>query len=543
MEVKYKVMLLFVLVLALAVGLRALFLIRGQFIDPVTMAAVLTMKQAIANGFVIHNDTLAGFPAHKYVFPEEGIVYLAIVPYRILGFMGLFGVMYLLKVIFTVCAATAIYLFARRMTGSQKAGLLGMLLYAISQVGAYTEAFNRWMGDSFVPTLIIVAVLALLYLVEMPRDKKIRTVAAGGLVAGCLVLSVLVWNGGAYAVAVFAFTCIAIVIGDRLRRKTRLFIALGIITLVGWVVLLASPLQGAIGLGSISMPASLFGNDVVQFIGQFEPLAYQPALLYNSMPLYLVWIAAGFLSSVWLAFITIVKFPIEVSQVGRRAYVASAALLVFGIPFAFISPRFNSLVFMPIAILGGCMISVLDGRYRRWLFGMLAVAVALTLLFEAYQIIYTPQYAGMSPLFHRDLEIVAMYTPQNATFMNFDGDGTAIQYWAGRNTYTDTNIADNQSDVLAYYKFIYARAGNFTYLNEIKPDYLLIHQIPSNNTEFNTSFYGSNIQYFIEWAYNSKPRFSYDGVNFTLIYANFSIVHLNRDILLYKLSYANATTQ
>jgi hypothetical protein len=165
--------------------------------------------------------------------------------------------------------------------------------------------------------------------------------------------------------------------------------------------------------------------------------------------------------------------------------------------------------------------------------------IIIVLIFAIYQIISTPQYTGMSQQFHRELIWIVNNTPRNATFLNFNGDGTAIQYWTNRTTYSDTNYADNQTVVNDYYSFLYARAGNFSYLNQIKPDYLLIHQVPSINNDYNRSFNGSNIQYLIEWTRSPHPNFYYGGVLFNLIYANFTLEYINNGTILFRLFYMN----
>ncbi len=527
-------------IILLAIGLRALFLIRGSFLTVGTMAAVLTMKQAILNGYVIHPNPLAGFPSHPYIFPEEGLVYFAIYSYRILPFLGIFGDMYLIKILFTALAAITVYLLAKKITGNREAGVLSSLLYATSEIGMTAEAFNRWKGDSFVPILLLFSVLMLIYLIENKDAKgKIKKL---GMIAGIIfpiAFSAYLWNGGLYAAAAFFFVAVSLLISYFVSNlKKQLLIMLILVVLI-WAVFLSSSFTYAVGLGKVEMTFGLFRSDILQILGQLESAYYLPAPLYHTA-MYYVWIMAGFLSSIALVLVTLFKYPFaKKDRIQKYAYVSMLALLFFGLPFAILQYRFNSLIYLPISIIAGCSISVISAQWKVRMKIFIPVIIFIVLAFAVYQIIYTPQYTGMSPRFHHELLWLLNNTPSNATFLNFNGDGTAIQYWADRTTYSDTNFADNQTVVQDYYDFIYARAGNFSYLNQIKPDYLLIHQVPSVNGDYNRSFNGSNIQYLLEWTQNKHPNFYYDGVLFNLVHANFSYAYINNGTIIYRLFYLN----
>ncbi len=528
----------FILITLLTFFMRALPLLKSKFIDSETMAAVLIMKQTIDNNYTIGPDPLSSFPTHPYVFAEQGIIYLAVLPYRMLHFLGLFGTMYLIKALFLILGVVTVYFFSKRISSSTYAGLLGMLFYAVSQVGIFTEAFNRWKGDVFVPVLLVFSVLVLLHLIETPREQKGLRLLMLAMLLLSLLFSTLLWNGGLYADAAFGFAVLALFLEGHTRYFRNSALILAAIIAAGWMLIAFTQLHNTIGLGPLTMPQLNYtASQLVQMLGQVEPLAYQTALLYNTV-YYPFWIFVGFLGSFAILFITILRFQFPThGRSERRAYVAALSLLLFGIPLAILLSRFNSLIFMEIAILSGSSFGLLgSATSRKLLLGLLLVVVPLTVLFAAYQILTTPEYAGISSQFHSQLLWVKQNTPHNATFLSLDGDGTAIQYWANRTTYTDTNLADNVTRIEAFYTFLNARAGNFTYLQRIKPDYLLLHQLPKIQ-----EFEGSNLQYLIEWAFNPNPEFSYNGVHFTLVYANFSLAKQADRILLYELSYINAT--
>ena len=537
---RYGTAIILACIILFALALRASFLIRGKFLTLGTMAAVLTMKQAISNGYVIHTNPLAGFPNHPYIFPEEGLVYFAVYMYEILPSLGIFGDMYLIKILFTVLAAITVYLFAKKITGRSESGILSSLLYATSEIGMTAEAFNRWKGDSFVPILLLFSVLMLVYLIEI-KDTKVK-IKKLGIIAGIIlpiVFSVYVWIGGLYAAAAFFFVAISLLISYLVPSLKKQLSIMLILVVLAWLLFLSGSFNFAVGLGKVEMTTGIFQSDVLQIAGQLESAYYLPAPFYNTA-MYYVWILAGFLSSIALVLATLFKYPFAKKERSQKnAYISMFALLFFGLPFAVLQYRFNSLIYLPISIIAGCSISMMSASWRKRMKVFIPVIISVVIAFALYQIIYTPQYTGMSPRFHHELIWLLNNTPSNATFLNFNGDGTAIQYWTNRTTYSDTNFADNQTVIEDYYNFIYARAGNFSYLNQIKPEYLLIHQVPSINGDYNRLFNGSNIQYLLEWTRDKHPNFYYDGVLFNLVYANFSFTYINNGTIIYRLYYMN----
>ncbi len=529
-----------VLIIILAISLRAFFLIRGKFLTVGTMAAVLAMKQTIANGYVIHPNPLASFPNHPYIFPETGLIYFAVYTYRIFPFIGIFGSMYLIKTLFTILGVITVFLFAKKITKNAEAGLLASLLYATSEIGITAEAFNRWKGDSFVPILLLFSVLMLLHLIENKNHyNSFKKIGFFLLITVPLVFSYYIWNGGLYATAAFFFILTALIISNIIPDTKKQALAIILIFAAAWTAFVFFHLNNAISLGPINLTPHLFIEDILQLLGQLESAYYLPSLIYHTY-LYYIWVLAGFLSTFGLLIITIRLYKPSLKDKNQKsAYTAILAMLLFGIPFAIIQYRFNSLVYLPISIIAGCSIALIPDIWKRNMKIFIPSIITIVLIFAIYQIISTPQYTGMSQQFHRELYWIVNNTPKNATFLNFDGDGTAIQYWANRTTYSDTNYADNQTVVNDYYSFLYARAGNFSYLNQIKPDYLLIHQVPSINNDYNRSFNGSNIQYLIEWTRSPHPNFYYDGVLFNLVYANFTPEYINNGTILFRLFYMN----
>lgn len=538
LSIDKRSVLIFVLILLLALSIRAVFLLRGPFNTDASMAAVLTMRQAIANNYTIGPDPLAHFPQHHYSFVEKGIVYLAILPYRMLPFLGLFGTMYLIKILFIILASGIVYVFTKKVTSSRKAGLLSMLLYAVSQTGSYTESFSRWKGDAFVPILLTFSVLALLYILDMPKEKNAIRIIIAAVALGSLILCAAVWNGGIYAYAAFSFAVIGIAL-SYFAKKQRIILPIMVLLLIlAWRILPMTGIQKSINLQLDMQPASIIGA-IPEILGQLEPLAYQTSLLYHNSLLYALWVIIGFLGSFALVFITILKFAFkDHTNNEKRAYLAALSLLLFGIPFAIISTTWNSLIYLPVSILAGSSIALLSESGRKKLLKIIVFAIPLIVIFTLYQIITTPIYEGISSQFHRQLLWVSEYTPANATFLAFGGDGTAIQYWANRTTFEDSNIADNLSEMAAYYNFLYARAGNFSYLREVRPDYLLLHDIPYYNGSI---FNGSNIQYLIEFALSNHTSFYYDKVNFLALYVNFSMTNQENRTIIYRLSYSNTS--
>ena len=513
---------------------------RGKFLTVGTMAAVLAMKQTIANGYILRTNPLASFPNHPYIFPETGLIYFAVYTYRMLPFLGIFGSMYLIKILFTILGVITVFLFAKKITKNVQAGLLASLLYATSEIGMTAEAFNRWKGDSFVPILLLFSILMFLNLIENKNHYNLlKKIGASVLIIAPLIFSYYIWNGGLYAIAAFFFVLTAIITSNLIPDTKKHTLGIILLLVAAWVVFIYFHLNNAVSLGPINLTPHLFIGDILQLLGQLESAYYLPSLIYHTY-LYYIWVLAGFLSTFGLLIITIRLYkPSHKDKNQKNAYTAILAMLLFGIPFAILQYRFNSLIYLPVSIIAGCSIALIPSSWKLYMKIFIPSIIIIVLIFAIYQIISTPQYTGMSQQFHRELIWIVNNTPKNATFLNFNGDGTAIQYWTNRTTYSDTNYADNQTVVNDYYSFLYARAGNFSYLNQIKPDYLLIHQVPSINNDYNKSFNGSNIQYLIEWTRSPHPNFYYDGVLFNLVYANFTPEYINNGTILFRLFYMN----
>lgn len=491
------------------------------------MATVLTMEQAIASNYTIQIDPLAGFPLHQSTFPEQGIIYFVVIPYRILGFLGLFGIMYLFLVLFTILGAVMAYLLARRITSSALAGLFASLLYAISQIGVYTDSFNRWAGDSFVPIIFMVIVFLFLQFLEEWKANKRKAIL---LILAILVLMVFcqaLWFGGLYVYPAIIFVSITLIFYRYSSNPRIVWGSLLLLLAIAWILLETIPGLNFINW-TLTLTFSHLSGQLIEFLGQFEPMAYQTATLYSNFYFSSVWFASGFLTGIFLVLVTMWKYKPENSS-QKNAYHVMLALILFGMPFALNDGRFNSILYLPICILGGCSVAGISKKHLKSYCVTVILLLMIVILFASVQILTTAPYIGINSQFKSACLWIANNTPLNSTFLTFSGDGTAVQYWGHRQTYTDTNIEDNQTKINAYYYFLTAEAGNFSYLNEIRPDYFVLQSFPSQINPNNIT--GTNLKYFALELAKKENAFSSDGVTMTLVYSqNYTLI--------YKISYS-----
>ena len=311
----------------MAITLRVLpLVVRGQFMDFDTMAAVLTMKQTIANSYIYGTDMLAGFPTHTYFYAEAEMVYTALIPYYLTnGVLGIFGSMYLVDVLFIILGIIVVYLFAKKLTGSKQAGVFGAVLYAIAYTGIYAQAFNRWYGDAFIPVLLITSILFLLYAIDEVNLKKKILFLSISLFP--LILSYLIWSGGMYAIAGYAVVVVALMINAMLKSIKKTILIIVILMICAWTFLYITNFGeiaariGFISIGTGNPFTNLYGYlnaplTFIQVLTQYNPNLYGVSNTYSGflyggiiqkVP-YLVASIAGFVCSFLLVIITLFKF-------------------------------------------------------------------------------------------------------------------------------------------------------------------------------------------------------------------------------------------
>jgi hypothetical protein len=170
------------------------------------------------------------------------------------------------------------------------------------------------------------------------------------------------------------------------------------------------------------------------------------------------------------------------TKVSASKYVPLFILLpLFIVPFCIQlqQVRFNILLAMPMAVFAGYAIgtiaeklAALEGKTTAYyLVGLLLVS---QVVIAAVQVPFYRPVNGINPPYLDAMTWISNNTEKNATFLTLWPDGSLIEGWGNRQSYSDSIMGLER--LVGFNKFLFAEAGNITYLQEIKPSYLLIRK-------------------------------------------------------------------
>ena len=116
-------------------------------------------------------------------------------------------------------------------------------------------------------------------------------------------------------------------------------------------------------------------------------------------------------------------------------------------------------------------------------------------------------------------------TAANATVLTLWPDGSLVEGVADRESYSDSIMGLGSPYAMEFEKMLYAKAGNYSYIQSIKPNYLLVRRVWLNETigiliqinrPINTTYNGTDLQQLVNGT------------------APFPIVYMNNDSIIYK---------
>jgi hypothetical protein len=501
---------------------------------PIFLAMV---KQTIANHYTVpFFNSLSGFP-HQNPSPElYPLTLLGAVPAWLTGgLLTAVGSMAIIQLLFFLLGVSVVFLLVRKITSSTDWGLFGALLYALQPIAVSLNSFASWRGDAFTPILPALAVLCLLQVIE-ERYSAIKIAIYGLLTGVILGFASCVWSGGIYAVIAY----IAVVVTLIIYKKTgsvKHTLALAVVLLcVGWAFFTVKYSNKFLG-SSIQTPLS----NIAQLMTSTSPIASSQNLFFYGFHIslfpinlfYAMLLVAGFVFSFYLVLICLLNFGVTYHDESEKtAFVAVTALLLTVLPFALWSSRWDSLFVLPMVVIAGAGIDTMN-RYREHKRltalpkGFLAtVCISMNLLFLLVMLTTTNPNINQTPQYQATLQWVRNNTPANATFLTWEFSGGAIEAWANRTTYSDV-FAPLSNPNYNFSRFMFARADNFTYLNAIKPDYLLIRanwyapegDWMSLEEEANLSVSYADLNGTNLGLFRSKPEnITADNVSLSLIY-------------------------
>jgi asparagine N-glycosylation enzyme membrane subunit Stt3 len=488
-----KVIALFILILAFGMLARSITLTKSSTAEPDALVYLDMAQQTLANHWVVPRiDIHSGFSPNNPYLESNGLVYLALIFYPLLHSVQYS--MYLMQAVFALASMAIVYLFAKELSGSTKASLFAMFIYATLPVAIYKNAINVWRGDSFTPILLAASLLCLVYFIKWHSQKSKRWYyCTAALILSVLLISLSygVWNGGIYALATY-ITAIFILSHEYLFKDLKLdFLLVLMLLAAGWY---------AYSLTSY-YPASN-NNAMYRTTSELQPTSF-------------IYLLSGTLFAVPLALFGLFGFFASEDKLQKAVpYLTAFVMLAIAIPEASVEVRFVSLIAIPLAIFSGEALHLIGQKIEAIpvsydkLARFFWIIVAASILLSVYQPLISATLPEVSASYHSNMLWIRNNTPSNTTFLTDWDDGSAIEGWGQRESYTDTVIGENSLRIQNFSDFLYADSGNLSYVAQVHPDYLLVRtywvnleqsiQIQGGPRIANATFNGTNFQTLLE---------------------------------------------
>ena len=403
---------------------------------------------SIHTGIISNISTLSGFPVHNKFAENTGIIALGVYPAEILSIFGInvLSSMHLVVLLFSTIAILLAYIFTLRITGNQNTALIAMFIMATIPAAIFKGSILEWRGETFIPVLLGLG----LFLIAEGINKKNSL----GIILGILGLIIVIsgfytWNGATYIYPVMAV--FIMLLAYSFFGKNLLLISLGLLILIG-------------------IAFFLYGEAIV---GVTNPL-----LIAEIQPTSILFILAAFyLSSLFslIGLIYIFKDKID----GKKEYiVAILAIFIVTIFLAGAQERWAILIALPVAVLAG-----IGFQYLFELKGTLLTSMNVNLIFGAlivisiiapiYQLNVQPSGFQDSSLMQA-MSYISQNTPKNATVLTLWDDGSFVEGYANRVSYTDS--VSGLENVSGFISFLFENQSNLSYIKQINPEYLFIRK-------------------------------------------------------------------
>ncbi len=434
-------------------------------------------KQTLTNHLSI-TSTLSGFPSHNPYTEKPLLIYQVLL---FSPFLSIYYNMLLLPLLYSVALIFFLFLFARKLSGSSKIGLLGAFLGATSIASLNVTSAMQYRGGSFVPILLLLSLYLLASGIEAYKKHiKLLSIAFCGIL---FVAMFFLWNGAAYILPVLALSIIGIAFKERLTGS-KIIIVMFLLIILASVIMLVIPqgrnlILGALPIGSNNTIAELQSPTLSTFFADF-----------GLLPIF-----------------ALVGFTYLFKKKVLKSYEVFVLSMVFITgPLAFLAQRWASIFYIPLILLSIIGITALlnlnqEDRLKLIIYLLIALLV-IAQLSVALAYFYETK-PDTSAHIGKYLGWIDGNTPTNATFLTLWQDGSVIEGWANRQSYTDSVIGQNSTRMAQFSHFLFAKAGNYSYLQKVRPDYLVIHKYWLNyttgialegNLDANMSISGTNFQ-------------------------------------------------
>ena len=499
---KYRYALVAILILALVVRLSTLTL--PGFIEDDNYVYYSVMLQTIAHGMTI-TDTLSGVPPIQFN-EHPGLIYLAAVPAEVLK-MNPYWIMKILPPIVGVAEVLLTYLIMEKLTKKKSAALIAALLVATIPGMIYKNLSGEWRGESFVPLLMGIMVYAMLW----GAEDSSRTLKSMAAIAVCGAISIWIWSGGVYVIIPVVFTAIFI-LAYMVAGEQRALLLGTLFMVITFYLFFAIPnpyVTGAVAQNAATLTISEQVPTTLPFLLQ----NFGWAVIFAVIGLMIVYTAKQ---------LTFMKKAIILSWFFLTAFFLSLEI------------RWVVLAAMPIAVLAAiglqAFLEKINQQGRKI---MILFAVGSTIILVIYWLATLAPYSengGLLPA----AAWLSNNTPANSTVLTLWDDGSVIEGWGHRQSFTDSMMAGQLQP--EFTRFLLARAGNYSFIEKLKPDYLVVRQIWYTE-KIGTEYYTQYQAIVGEGNYTGSPP-TYNGSNFQQLLngtAPFPIVYRNNDSIIYKI--------
>ena len=510
-KISVRWLLIFLSIALLGLLLRYLASSNNTFMNTGVPVYISMMRQAMANNYAALNfsallgyrhsfdleypiftylvvpklNALSGFPAHNPGPEYLLLTYMGILPSWLSGgAISIIHGMYLMQIMFSLLGMCTAYLLTKKITGNAKWGLFGMLLYAMQPFAIADNAFKAWEGVGFVPVLLALSVLILLYGLEEKGKYKKYSLIAASLIP--VLFAHYLWSGGVFALVSYLFVLVAIYAFKRTKNLAVTSVLVAALISIGWLAY-GHTTMGTVQPSVANLVALLTQTGTVSVVRNLFYAMY----LYGAFPSnlsYIIFMACGCIFALSLVAMCLANFgagPHEESE--NVFFVAALALLMAGIPFTLYGQGWSALITVPIAAIAGSSIDSLNRRmkkkktknrdYLSMPTFVPAVCIAVNIVFVALMLATTLPQAPLTLQYRGTMLWIRNNTPANSTFLTWGQDGDAIEGWANRTSYTDSYSFDNNKQaVYDFSRFLFAKPGNLSYIGEIRPDYLLVRR-------------------------------------------------------------------
>ena len=507
------------LILILGATLRlypAVVVWHNLFYEPDVYIYYSVASQTLANHFTI-TSKLSGVPPRPYAEYPGLVLFPATISY--LTRISVYSIIEFSPVLMGLLGIIAVYLLAYEFMKNHWMALFATFLYSVLPATLYRSIAGEYRGEVFVPVFLA---FAMLLLIKMNRKNMIWTVPS---FIGLTALSIAWWSGGIYAVVAptlfFISAAIFTYLPKVLPRTAYNPLLRNRITHILIIILIAVAYPIAPIIPYLQKMAGFIQlQSQTPYIAELTPTSVTYILNYYAW----IWVAAIMGLGLMIYY--------NKKETFYRSQYALFALFLPAIIMETIAIRWLILFSIPACIYGAyliyALITIFQMRKQRAIIivcGFAAIALVLGVHFVA--VLQPADFLNQQ--FISALSWMKNNTAANATVLTLWPDGSLVEGVADRASYTDSvmGLAPWPPYVVEFEKMLYAKAGNYSYIQSIKPrpNYLLVRRVWLKETlgiliqigkPLNTTYNGTDLQQLVNGT------------------APFPIVFRNNDSIIYK---------